>query len=96
MLSCISVSSGLCPSAIGLVPGAFVFGLLAGLFGRPSLLHSAYHCMVLSLVCLVPTALLGWMDWQHFYRGVLVFPFIMKLILAGRRGILPQAAFNPV
>jgi len=65
------------------VAGAFVFGLLACLFGRPSLLHSAYHCMVLSLVCLVPTAFLGWMAWQHFFAGALVFPIIMKLIPAG-------------
>jgi len=39
--------------------------------------------MVLSLVCLVPTAFLGWMAWQHFFAGALVFPIIMKLIPAG-------------
>jgi cytochrome c5 len=35
------------------------------------------------LIAAVPTALLGIMDWLHFYGGSFLFPIKMKLALAG-------------
>ncbi len=68
---------------IGLVTGALVLGLVAWLFRRRSLWPSARHCLILALIFLFPTALLGYMDWQHYYAGAWLFYIKIKLILAG-------------
>ena len=68
---------------IGMVIGAFLFLLIALIFRKKKLAQSARHCFVLALIAVVPTALLGIGDWQHFYGGSLLFPIKMKLILAG-------------
>ena len=68
---------------IGMVMGAFFFMLVALIFRRSSLTQTAGHCIILALIGAVPTALLGLMDWQHFYGGSLLFPIKMKLVLAG-------------
>ena len=68
---------------IGLVMGAFIFVLIAMFFRRERLARTAWHCMVLALIALLPTAVLGYADWQHRFAGDLIFPIIMKLILAG-------------
>jgi uncharacterized membrane protein/cytochrome c5 len=68
---------------IGMVMGAFLFALSALIFRRTSLNHTARHCAVLALIAAGPTALLGLMDWQHFYGGAFLLPITMKLILAG-------------
>jgi len=68
---------------IGMVMGAFLFVVIALIFGKKNLALSARHCSVLALIAAIPTALLGIMDWQHFYAGALLFPIKMKLVLAG-------------
>jgi len=67
---------------IGMVMGAFLFVLGALIFRRTNLTQSARHCAVLALIAAIPTALLGIMDWLHFYGGSLLFPIKMKLALA--------------
>ena len=68
---------------IGMVMGAFIFVLIAVITRKTNLAQTARHCSVLALIAAVPTALLGLMDWQHFYGGSLLFPIKIKLILAG-------------
>ncbi len=68
---------------MGLVMGAFIFVLIAAFFRRESLARTAWRCMVLALIALLPTAVLGYADWQHRFAGDLIFPITMKLILAG-------------
>lgn len=68
---------------IGMVIGAFIFVLIAVITRKKNLSQTARHCSVLALIAAIPTALLGLMDWQHFYGGALLFPIKMKLILAG-------------
>ncbi len=68
---------------IGMVMGAVIFVLIAVISRKKNLAQTARHCSVLALIAAVPTALLGLMDWQHFYGGSLLFPIKMKLILAG-------------
>ena len=68
---------------IGMVMGAFFFVLVGLIFRRTNLVQTARNCSVLALFAAVPTALLGIMDWLHFYGGSLLFPIKMKLILAG-------------
>ena len=68
---------------IGLVTGALVLGWVAWLCRRPSLWPSSRHCLILALIFLIPTALLGYLDWQHYYAGAWLFYIKIKLILAG-------------
>jgi uncharacterized membrane protein len=68
---------------IGFVTGALVLGFAAWLFRRSSLWPSARHCLILAFIFLFPTALLGYMDWQHYYAGAWLFYIKIKLILAG-------------
>ena len=68
---------------MGLVMGAFIFVLIAMFFRRESLARTAWHCILLALIALLPTAVLGYSDWQHRLAGDLIFPITMKLILAG-------------
>jgi uncharacterized membrane protein len=66
----------------GLVVAAFTFLLIALAFKRhKSLNTTAYHCSVLALIFLFPTALLGFTDWWHFYAGVWSFPIKIKIYL---------------
>lgn len=67
---------------IGMVMGAFIFALAAIIFRRTSLTQTARYCVILGLLAAIPTALLGLMDWMHFYGGTLLLPFKMKIILA--------------
>ncbi|MEX1346310.1 MAG: DUF2231 domain-containing protein [Desulfobacterales bacterium] len=59
---------------IGMVMGAFIFVLIAVIARKKNLAQTARHCSVLALIAAVPTALLGLMDWQHFYGGAILFP----------------------
>lgn len=68
---------------IGMVIGAFLFALVALLFRSMNLIHTARHCAVLGFIGLLPTAGLGFLDWQHYYGGSMLFPIKAKLVLAG-------------
>ena len=68
---------------IGMVIGAFLFALAAAIFRWTSLAQTARHCIILAALVMLPTALLGIMDWQHFYGGAMLFSIKMKFILAG-------------
>jgi uncharacterized membrane protein len=67
---------------VGLVIGAFLFGLAAWLFNRDSLAQTARHCIVLALLAAPIAIVLGVMDWQHFYGGAWLLPIRIKMILA--------------
>jgi mono/diheme cytochrome c family protein len=69
-------------ATVGMVMGAFVFGLVAWVFRNPVLTRTARHCLILALVALIPTVILGYADWQHYYAGGWLFPIKMKLALA--------------
>ena len=68
---------------VGLVIGAFLFGLAAWLFKRQALLQTARHCIILALLAAPVAVLLGVMDWQHFYGGAWLVPIRFKMALAG-------------
>jgi mono/diheme cytochrome c family protein len=67
---------------VGMIIGAFLFSLAAIISRWTSLIQTARHCVILAAIVLLPTALLGIMDWQHFYGGAMLFPIKMKLVLA--------------
>jgi uncharacterized membrane protein len=68
---------------IGLVAGAFILGWLAFLFNRDQLARSARHCLTLAFLFWFPVVLFGFMDWQHFYKGVWLTPIKVKMGLSG-------------
>jgi cytochrome c553 len=76
----------------GLVVGAFIFLITALALKRYQILTTSYHCIILALIFLFPTAFFGYTDWQHFYKGVWLFPIKMKMTLAGALLIFLVAA----
>lgn len=77
---------------IGLVVGALVFALVAGLFRRERLRLTPRHCIILAFIWIFPTMLFGIMDWQHFYGGALLLPIKVKLTVAPILAVLLFAA----
>jgi uncharacterized membrane protein len=67
---------------IGMVIGAFLFGIVAWKLRHQALAKTAHHCIILAIVALFPTILSGLMDWQHYYAGGWLFAIKMKLGLA--------------
>jgi mono/diheme cytochrome c family protein len=68
---------------VGMVIGAFIFGVVSWKFKKDNLARTAHHCIILTLLALLPTVIAGIMDWQHYYGGAWLFPIKMKLTLAG-------------
>lgn len=69
-------------ATVGMVIGAFLFGIVAWKLRHQGLAKTAHHCIILALLALFPTVFSGLMDWQHFYAGGWLFPIKMKLALA--------------
>jgi mono/diheme cytochrome c family protein len=67
---------------IGLVIGAFLFFLVAVLFGKKNLVVTARHVSILAFIFVFPTILFGVFDWLHFFKGALLAPVKYKMILA--------------
>ena len=73
---------------MGMIMGGFVFGIVSFFLRKPELARTAYHCFVLALIGILPTMLLGYMDWQHTYEGEWSTPVVLKMILAVSLGVL--------
>jgi len=67
---------------IGLVIAAFLFFLVAVLFGKKNLVVTARHVSILAFIFVFPTILFGVFDWLHFFKGALLAPIKYKMILA--------------
>jgi mono/diheme cytochrome c family protein len=67
---------------IGLVIGAFLFLVVALVFARKNLLTTARHVSILAFLFVFPTILFGVFDWLHFFKGAMIPPIKMKMILA--------------
>ena len=67
---------------IGLTIGAIVFAIVSLLFRRVQLKISAWHCAIVAIVGVVPTALFGYLDWQEKYHGVWSTQIKLKIIFA--------------
>lgn len=65
---------------MGMVIGALMFQFAS--FRWEDLSKTAFHCIVLGLIFLPPTALFGFMDWQHRYAGYLSGIILAKFLLA--------------
>jgi mono/diheme cytochrome c family protein len=93
---------------VGLTIGALVFAVVSLLFRRVQLKLTAWHCALLAIVGVLPTALFGYLDWQEKYHGIwstqiklkilfasLLFVFLLVALLLGRRRPSDPAPENP-
>nr|WP_319393983.1 DUF2231 domain-containing protein [uncultured Desulfobacter sp.] len=72
---------------MGMVMGAVIFRFASFLPKLKMLAKTGYHCVILGLLGLFPTALTGIMDWQYRYGGEWEGLIIIKMILAVVLGI---------
>lgn len=67
---------------MGMVMGAVTFRLVSFLPRLKVLARTGYHCIILGLLGMFPTAFSGYLDWQHTFGGNWDFLIILKMILA--------------
>jgi uncharacterized membrane protein len=67
---------------MGMVMGAFFFGLAALKWPDKPFASTAFHCSVLGLLFLIPTAIAGILDWQYSFQGELGAIIVSKMVLA--------------
>ena len=67
---------------MGMVMGAVIFRFASFLPKLKMLAKTGYHCVILGLLGLFPTALTGIMDWQYRYGGEWEGLIIIKMVLA--------------
>jgi uncharacterized membrane protein len=67
---------------MGMVMGAVTFRLVSFLPRSKFLARTGYHCIILGLLGMLPTAFSGYLDWQHTFGGNWDFLIILKMILA--------------
>lgn len=67
---------------MGMVMGAVVFRLASFLPKLKMLAKTGYHCVILGLLGIIPTAFSGYLDWQHTFGGEWEFLIILKMVLA--------------
>jgi uncharacterized membrane protein len=78
---------------MGMVMGAFFFGLGGLVLKKTEFFRTATHCTGLGLIFIVPTIFAGYLDWQHRYGGEWETLIIVKMVLAGILTCLLAAAF---
>lgn len=67
---------------MGMVMGAFIFRLVSFFPKSKVLARTGYHCIILGLLGMFPTAFSGYLDWQHTFHGTWEFLIILKMVLA--------------
>lgn len=67
---------------MGMVMGAVIFRLVSFIPKARILSKTGYHCIVLGLLGMIPTAFSGYLDWQHTFGGQWEFLIILKMVLA--------------
>ncbi len=66
---------------IGMAMGASAFMLVVIFLKKSELAPAAYYSHIFGLITLMPTMLVGYMDWQHFYNGDPIPLIIAKIVL---------------
>jgi uncharacterized membrane protein len=66
---------------IGMAMAALLFVILSSYFRKTELAPAAYYSHIFGLVTVLPSLLLGYMDWQHFFGGEVSALFIAKIVM---------------
>lgn len=67
---------------VGLTLAGFIFIFIGHIRNRSKYVQTARHCAGLALLMAVPTAIMGYLDWQHFYAGADLLAIKVKIALA--------------
>jgi len=67
---------------MGMVMGAVIFRMVSFLPKLKFLARTGYHCIILGLLGVFPTAFSGYLDWQHTFKGEWEFLIVLKMVLA--------------
>ena len=67
---------------MGMAMGAATFRFASFIPKMKFLAKTGYHCAMLGLLGILPTAFTGYLDWQHTFGGDLEFLIILKMVLA--------------
>ena len=66
---------------MGLVVGSVAFSLADMKWPDKNYATTAYHCILLSLISVIPVYIAGLLDWQHVFGGDFNKWIIIKMIL---------------
>ena len=66
---------------MGMVIGAVAFSLADLKWSDKHLGQSAYHCILLALISVVPVYIAGLLDWQYVFAGDMSKWIVIKMIL---------------
>jgi uncharacterized membrane protein len=67
---------------MGMIIGGFLFAVSSAVMRKDDLAVAAHYCYTLSLIFVLPTMLLGYMDWQYKFDGEWNRLILTKIILA--------------
>ena len=67
---------------MGMVIGGFLFAAASLFFKKDELAQTAHHCYTLALIFVLPTMMLGYMDWQYKFDAEWGPLILAKIILA--------------
>lgn len=66
---------------MGMVIGAVAFSLASYVWTNKHFEQSAYHCILLALISIIPVYIAGLLDWQHVFSGDWSKWIVIKMIL---------------
>lgn len=71
---------------MGMIIGGFAFAAVSLYMKKPDLARTAHHCFILALITVLPTIILGIMDWQHSFEGewstLIKIKFVLAILLS--------------
>lgn len=79
---------------MGMIMGGFLFALTAAVLNKGELAKAGHYCYTLALIFVVPTMLLGFMDWQYKFDGEWSNLILAKFVLAFLLTVMLVVAFK--
>jgi uncharacterized membrane protein len=67
---------------MGMIIGGFLFAVGSAVIKKDDLAIVAHYCYTLALIFVLPTMMLGYMDWQYKFDGEWNHLILSKIILA--------------
>jgi hypothetical protein len=67
---------------MGMIIGGFLFAVGSAVIKKDDLAIAAHYCYTLALIFVLPTMMLGYMDWQYKFDGEWNRLILTKIILA--------------
>jgi len=72
---------------MGMIIGGFLFAVGSAVMKKDDLAKAAHYCYTLALIFVLPTMMLGYMDWQYRleaeWNGLIMTKIILAVMLTG-------------